>query len=456
MCQPARPSLQTLALVPETTLQHHLTLLSRHLADRRGAILQAWREAADADRAQTTVSSLTRAQFNDHIPSLLDAFERKLRARPGGESAAAADEAKTQQDLQHGLQRWQQGYHLGELTREWGHLHRCLSLEVAAFASARPEIGAETVAAAYDELIDLVSEGVNESIGEYTRLQQAEAAGHVRDLEQALAKMTEIEKRRAVLIRQAVHDLRGNVQSVSTAANVLGETQLGETDRVEFAKMLQHGIGSVSAMLAELMTLARLEAGQERREIASFDAAETLTELCASTRPFATGRNLFLTSEGPANLPVEGDAGKLRRLVQNLLLNGLKYTVEGGVLVSWGEDKESWWVRVKDTGPGLMAGPGAPIAAGLKEATASARETAENDPGSSSQASPILPLPPGGSAPAGRHAQQAGEGIGLSIVKRLCELLDASLELASSADTGTTFRVVFPRHYGGASAASVK
>jgi signal transduction histidine kinase len=43
--------------------------------------------------------------------------------------------------------------------------------------------------------------------------------------------------------------------------------------------------------------------------------------------------------------------------------------------------------------------------------------------------------------------QQPGEGIGLSIVKRLCELLDASLELASSRETGTTFRVVLPRSY---------
>lgn len=433
--------------MPENTLQQ-LTLLSRHLADRRGAILQAWREAADADPAQTTVSSLTRAQFNDHIPSLLDAFERKLRARPGGQSAAAADEAKTQQEMQHGLQRWQQGYRLGELTREWGHLHCCLSREVAAFAAARPEIEAATVAAAYDELIDLVSEGVNQSIGEYTRLQQAEAAGHVRDLEQALAKVTEIEERRALLIRQAVHDLRGNVQSVSTAANVLGETQLEETDRVEIAKMLQQGIDSVSAMLGELMTLARLEAGQEHREIAAFDAAETLTELCTSTQPFAAERNLFLAREGPAKLPVEGDAGKMRRLVQNLLLNALRYTLEGGVLVSWGEDKESWWVRVKDTGPGLMAGPSAPIAAGLKEATATAREAAKSEPDWPRKGSAVLPLPPGGSATAGHHAQQAGEGIGLSIVKRLCELLDASLELASSANTGTTFRVVFPRHYG--------
>jgi signal transduction histidine kinase len=41
----------------------------------------------------------------------------------------------------------------------------------------------------------------------------------------------------------------------------------------------------------------------------------------------------------------------------------------------------------------------------------------------------------------------AGEGIGLSIVKRLCELLDASLELETAPGAGTTFRVVLPRAY---------
>jgi signal transduction histidine kinase len=40
-----------------------------------------------------------------------------------------------------------------------------------------------------------------------------------------------------------------------------------------------------------------------------------------------------------------------------------------------------------------------------------------------------------------------GEGIGLAIVKRLCELLDASLELETAPGEGTTFRVIFPHRY---------
>ncbi len=59
---------------------------------------------------------------------------------------------------------------------------------------------------------------------------------------------------------------------------------------------------------------------------------------------------------------------------------------------------------------------------------------------------PVIP----GSAELSEMAQQAtqGEGIGLQIVKRLCEMLKASLEIESIAGRGTLFRIRFPLHYG--------
>jgi signal transduction histidine kinase len=42
---------------------------------------------------------------------------------------------------------------------------------------------------------------------------------------------------------------------------------------------------------------------------------------------------------------------------------------------------------------------------------------------------------------------EPGEGVGLSIVKRLCEMLDATIEMQSVAEVGTSFRIFFPRHY---------
>jgi signal transduction histidine kinase len=180
------------------------------------------------------------------------------------------------------------------------------------------------------------------------------------------------------------------------------------------------------------MQLARLEAGQERREIISFDAAALISDLCQLKLPLARERNLYLNTEGPAQLLVSGDSGKVRRLTQNLLLNALKYTMTGGVTVNWGEEKENWWLMVKDTGPGIMAGPGAPMLMGLKEATASAREADEKVAEAKGEVSHVLTSPESTSSSSRPPHMQAGEGIGLSIVKRLCELLDASLEIASS------------------------
>jgi signal transduction histidine kinase len=432
--------------VPLTKFEQ-LDLLADRLGQRRDAILDAWRNAASSDPEQTTAHSLTRGQFNDHIPEVLDAFERKLRSHPGGAEARAATADQKNEEVKHGLHRWQQGYRLQELMREWGHLQLCLFEELERFAIENPHFERDALTEANRQMITLVNEAIGESAAQYAQLEQAEAAGHVRDLERALTAVQDIERHRATLIHQAVHDLRGDVQAVSTAAEVLGEPDIAAPERAEFTSSLQRGVDSVSAMLSELMELARLEAGQEKRQIAPVDVAAVIRDLCEAKKPLAREKGLSLGVEGPPELVVAGDGPKIRRLLQNLVLNALKYTSQGGVRVSWGAEKESWWMKVQDTGPGLLAGPGAPLVLGLKAATASARESDEKAADAKGETSRVL-TPPTGAASVIRPArQQPGEGIGLSIVKRLCELLDASLELASGADTGSTFRVVFPRHY---------
>ncbi len=203
----------------------------------------------------------------------------------------------------------------------------------------------------------------------------------------------------------------------------------------------------MTTMIGELLDLARLEAGKESREVAEFDAAALATELGRINEPLARERGLFLKLEGVPHLTVEGDCRKVRRLLQNLVLNSVKYTERGGVNVSWGNEKDNWWLMVKDTGPGLSAGPAAPMVAGLKAATASARESDEQNAAVQGEVSHVLTPKSDSHRPTSFREFQPGEGVGLSIVKRLCELLDASLEVASSAETGTTFRVLFPRHY---------
>lgn len=430
------------------TPSQQLAALSDRLKMRREAILVAWRKVDRADPDQLTGRALTLGQFLDHIPPILDAYELKLRSRPGGVAAQAAEVVKKEQGVKHGLHRWQQGYRLKELISECGHLQLCVFEELSNIVATHPELEAATLQEAHRQLLHLIYDTIRESAAQYERMQQAEAASRLMDLTNALTTMDRLEQRRAALLHQAVHDIHSDVLGVSLAATQISRTDTGDTDRLESAEYLQRAVQGLNSMLGELMELARLEAGQDKRKLAPFDAAELIAKLCDSNQPLARERNLFLKAEGPLSLTVEGDADKVRRLAKNLLVNALKYTEDGGVTVSWGEEKENWWLMLKDTGPGMSPGASHALKAGLQEATASAKESDEKSAACKGETSQVLAAPEDtafGTRPA--H-NQPGEGIGLSIVKRLCELLDASLEIASSPETGTTFRVVLPRGYG--------
>jgi signal transduction histidine kinase len=425
----------------------HLEALAHHLAQCRELVLDAWRQRSLADAGQHTPGALTRAQFNDHIPAVLAAFEKKLRSRPGDLQAVRAEQQMQVEDIKHGQQRWQQGYRLPEVMREWGHLHLALADQIDTFADGEAGWTRSMLSAAHHELIELINQGVSESVDQFARMDRSEAAGRVTDLELTISQLQRLETRRAHLIHQAVHDLRGDVQTVRNVAELLCDPQIQESERVEFAGLLQEGVDAVSKMLADLMDLARLEAGQEHRTIEPFDAGAVIMELCRIARPSATVKQLYLRTDGPTVLPVEGDAHRVRRVLQNLLFNALKYTAKGGVNVSWGRSDKQWWLVVKDTGPGLLSGPGAPLAMELRAATASAHEVDAKAAQGESRNPPVLDQRDAGSPVPTPPRHQAGEGIGLSIVKRLCDMLDASLEMISSRESGTTFRVVFPIDY---------
>lgn len=431
-----------------------LAELASHFASRRIAILEAWRSSVDGDLELTAPSSLPRTQFNDHIPELLNAFEKRLHVWPCAESTTSEKQRK-EDAASHGLQRWQQGYHLREVTREWGHLHMCLVDELEGYSATHPELEHDVMATGWRALAEMCSQGVSESTTQFFELEKVEAAGHVRDLEKTLAEVRVLEHQRTELFRQAAHDLRGNVGVVRNVTTGLTHDAVPETMRDEFLGLLERSVTSLSSMLDEVMDLARLQAGYELRNVEQLDVAVLLKELFDNLQPFATERGLLLEANGLRTMLVEGDAVKIRRIAQNLLLNALKYTIKGGVTLSWGDsrnnDPRRWILCVQDTGPGIHAGPGAPLVQALQGATIESqqaeqniadrqkRETLGDQTGSvdahadSSDPRPVY--------------QAHGEGIGLSIVKRLCELLDASMEVESTPGVGTTFRVVLPRHY---------
>jgi signal transduction histidine kinase len=420
--------------------------LARYLLRRREAILQSWHAAVERDPEFASFSSLSRAQFNDHIPAVLDALEDRLRS--GGE--LGNDQARLAEQVsaaEHGLHRWQQGYDQRQTMREWTHLQISLQRELEVFRASHHDVEAAAMATAYCAVARHCGEGVIESASRYLRLQQSDASSRLRDLEQALEQLQQMERERAEGWRQAAHDLRGTVGIISNTSALLNRN-LSEPLRARFAEVLHRGVASLHTLLTDLIDVARLEAGHEHRNIIAFDAAQVLRNLCDTMRNAAAEGNLFLLAQGPDTLMVAGDQAKVLRIAQNLLLNAFKATMQGGVRLLWEARDGHWTLSVQDTGPGMTRGPAAPLERALKLATEEAREVEASHTGPGAAASATSPAPVLASQSEHRSPQAlSGEGIGLSIVKRLCELLDASLEIDTAAGAGTTFRVSFPRSY---------
>jgi signal transduction histidine kinase len=427
-----------------------LAAFADHLSGRRNAILENWRYAVDNDPDLTTASTLARKEFYDHIPAALDAFEQTLRAHRPAEKAEAAEEQRDHA-AEHGLHRWHHGYNQRDVMREWSHLHLCLVNELENYSEMnRSEDGVMSIARR--ALARLCTDGVTESAARYAELQQLEASGRIRDLEQALEDLKELDHKRAETWRQAVHDVRGNFGVIKNITDQLHDYNTESALKVEFLSLLQKGVASLHALLNNLLVLSRLEAGQEQRDLQSIDAAAVLKEICDSLQHFATERGLFLHANGPASLSVQGDAVNIRRIAQNLISNALKYTGHGGVTVAWEaletEGLQRWAFSIEDTGPGIPSDAIAPLASAIEESTVEAHAVEQGSANlekapARTKAAPTMPPP----VPRGYVPQQPGEGVGLAIVKRLCELLDATLELKTDFQRGSAFRVVLPRHY---------
>lgn len=433
-------------MTPNDAIPRELHALAAHLKARRQQILEAWSRAAQQDDRITAATTLSRAQFYDHIPNMLDALHRRLTSTGLGDALSAAHDEATNAEG-HGLQRWQQGYNEQEVMREWVWLDACLADELERYAAERPELDSATVSAAWRLVCDFLVCGLSESVAQFAHLQRADAEARLRTLEDAHRELAALEQQRADAWREATHDLRGNLAIVQNAATLLQLKSAPLPGVEKPLQMLERSVASLHALLNDLTTQARLDAGRESREIRSFDAAEALSDLCAASQPMAAEHGLYLKAEGPSSLPVEGDRVKVCRIAQNLLLNALQYTQHGGIKVTWNRAEtgdERWVLCVQDSGPGLGTPSTTPLSVALDTATRDA------------QVIQAVAAPAGDDAPApapmlksraAHESERPREGIGLAIVKRLCELMDAALELQTEEGKGSTFRVTFPSRY---------
>ncbi|WP_441256168.1 PAS domain-containing hybrid sensor histidine kinase/response regulator [Bradyrhizobium sp. 482_C4_N1_1] len=209
----------------------------------------------------------------------------------------------------------------------------------------------------------------------------------------------------------ASHDILQPLNAARLYVTSLVERQHnGEETRL--VENIDESLQAIEEILGALLDISRLDAGAMTTSISSFKMADLMRSLEIEFAPIARAKNLELAFV-PCSLPVESDRLLLRRLLQNLISNAIKYTPRGRVLVGCRRQGPSLKICVYDTGVGIP-----PVKRGeiFKE---------------------FHRLEQGA-----RIAR--GLGLGLSIVERLARVLKHGIAIDGNKSGGSVFSVTVP------------
>lgn len=229
----------------------------------------------------------------------------------------------------------------------------------------------------------------------YRAKQQAEAASSLKS---------------SVLI-SVTHDLLQPLNAARLTLSTFAEMAVSEQG-VALIEQVDRSLLTLEDLLRTLLDISKLDAGVLKPDARPLLISSLFEPLKQEFAPLAAKRGLSLTIQ-PSPHAVISDPMMLRRILQNLLANALRYTQKGGVLIGCRQKGDELLIQVHDTGPGIPEGQRQAIFLEFQRG-----EAGDGD--------------------------GAGFGLGLSIVRRFATVLGHEIHLASRVGHGSSFSVTLP------------
>ena len=253
------------------------------------------------------------------------------------------------------------------------------------------------------EAAEALERRVAERTTELTRL-NAELVRAKADAEEANISKTRF-------LAAASHDILQPLNAARLYVTSLVERQGGGED-ARLVANVDASLDAVEEIFGALLDISRLDTGAMKPEIVSFRIDELLRQLELEYTPLAREKNLELIFV-PSTLTVRSDRRLLRRLLQNLVSNAIKYTPKGRVLVGCRRRRNRLRIDVYDTGLGIPASQKKNVFREFHRLNEGAKVA-------------------------------RGLGLGLSIVERIARVLNHKVELRSISGEGSRFSVEVP------------
>jgi signal transduction histidine kinase/CheY-like chemotaxis protein len=215
----------------------------------------------------------------------------------------------------------------------------------------------------------------------------------------------------SVLI-SVTHDLLQPLNAARLTLSSLAEvSEWG--DGAMLIEQVDRSLATLEELLRTLLDISRLDAGALKPDVRPIALESLFAPLHEEFVPSAAKRGISLTIV-PSSLVVMSDYLMLRRILQNLLANALQYTRSGTVLMGCRRRGAEVSIEVHDTGPGIPKA----------QQDAIFVEFQRGDAG---------------------IGDQAGFGLGLSIVRRFATVLGHAVQVTSRLGRGSAFKVAVPR-----------
>ena len=233
-----------------------------------------------------------------------------------------------------------------------------------------------------------------------------------------VAQLEELDRAKSEMMATLNHEIRTPLTSIRGYLELVIQGE-GGTIPLEAGELLQvaeHNADRLSALVDNMLTMSRLDAGATTPERQQVDLGALLYRVVASLQPFATSRRVALDVDDLRISPtVLGDETQLERAFTNVTQNALKFTPAGGsVGIEVARELDTIVVRVIDTGMGIPEKEMSQLFGRFYRASNAQR----------------------GAIP--------GSGLGLAIVRSLVRAHNGEVSISSAVDVGTTVRVELP------------
>ena len=197
---------------------------------------------------------------------------------------------------------------------------------------------------------------------------------------------------------------------------LLKEDNLGPQERQKYLETAIKHCKRLSKLVSELLELAKLESYDIRITREPFNLSELVQDVVQKFQLMASGKKIALSTNCAQNLPfVNADIGMIERVLENLIENAIHNTPPGGsIRLVIAPQQENVAVQVSDTGKGIPSEDLPHIFNRFYQLDKS------------------------------RKSELGHSGLGLAITKKILELHDRTIEVASALGSGTTFSFRLP------------